>query len=476
MDSQLIEQARSIAQEFGKCSAGLFQRRLRVSYATAVELQDLLRESDELERKGSNPDSVVHCFNADQRRTQGGTPEPIKSHQQRGETLNDHAFLPPSSASSWLKCAMWATMNARFPQEQESAEGIEGTAAHWVAWEILSCRPVSVGDRTPNGQIVTEEMIEGGELVKDTVRARMPNGGLPPFGFQIEQKLPIHAISPDVFGTPDLWALPSTVHIEIFDYKFGHRFVDEFWNPQGLCYLSGIVDLLSTMKIITPDMSYFDVSFTVIQPRCFYKGEPVRTHTYTLNSAREHWNKLAIAAQSARLPEPTATTNENCGDCPGRHACSALQLAAYADAEYSNKRTPLFLSPVAAALELRLLMRALDRIQARVDGLKEQTVTNIRRGEKVNYFRVEPGYGRQIWTIPEQQVISMGKLFGADLAKPGVLTPKQAEKAGVDPGIVKANSLTPTTGFRLIAENPSDAPRTFAGYLMGPVECSKREG
>ena len=425
MDSELIEQARSIAQREGKCSAGLFRKHLKVSYATAVELQDLLRVE---------------------------TMEPN----------NDHAFLPPSGASSWLKCGMWATMNKRFPQD-ESAEGIEGTAAHWVAWEILAGRPISTGIKTPNGQIVTEEMLEGGELVTDVIRERMPKGGLPPFGLQIEQKLPIFSISPHCFGTPDLWALPSTVHIEIFDYKFGHRFVDEFWNPQGLCYLAGIVDFLTTMKAVRPDIeSYMTVSFTVIQPRCFYKGEPVRTHTFKLIDARSHWNQLANAAESSMLPEPTATTNENCGDCAGRHACQSLQLAAYADAEYSNKRTPLMLSPVAAALELRILMRALDRIQARVDGLKEQTISNIRAGKQVNYFRAEPGFGRQQWTIPEAQVISIGKLFGAELAKPGVLTPKQAEKAGVDVGIVKANSFVPSTGFRLVAENPNDAPRTFA--------------
>jgi hypothetical protein len=463
MDSELIERAQSVVQQFGKCSAGLFRKHLSVSYATAVELQDLFNESDELERKNDHPNSVCDSSLPSGRGFQNGDSEPSES-RQLGGTVSDsnHAFLPPSGASSWLKCGMWATMNARFPQD-ESAEGIEGTAAHWVAWEIFAGRPVSTGTKTPNGQIVTEEMIECGELVTDTVRVRMPAGGLPPFGFQIEQKLNIYSISPHCFGTPDLWAVPSTAHIEIIDIKFGHRFVDEFWNPQGLSYLAGIVDFLTTMKFVRPDIEeYMTVSFTVIQPRCFYRGEPVRTHTFKLIDARTHWNQLANAAEAAMLPEPTATTNEHCGDCAGRHACQALQLAAYADAEYSNKRTPLFLPPLAAAMELRLLMRALDRIKARVDGLQEQTVANIRAGHRVNYFRVEPGFGRQQWTIPEAQVVSIGKLFGTELAKPGVLTPKQAEKAGVDPGIVKANSYIPSTGFRLVAENPSDAPRTFA--------------
>lgn len=271
------------------------------------------------------------------------------------------------------------------------------------------------------------------------------------------------SIHQHVWGTPDCWWISRDAkHIEIFDYKFGHRFVDEFWNPQGLSYLSGILDLLIMLKLIKPDLAFMDASFTVVQPRCFYKGEPVRTHTFTLSDARAKFNELAIAAERALMPEPTATTNEHCCDCAGRHACPALQLAAYSDMEFSNQRTPIALSPIAAALELRILMRALDRIQARVDGLKDQTIANLRAGKPVNYFRVEPGYGRQLWTIPDQQVIGIGKLFGKDLSKTEVLTPKQAEKAGVDPAVIKANSFVPSTGFRLVAENFSDVARTFA--------------
>lgn len=84
---------------------------------------------------------------------------------------------------------MWASMNQRFPQE-DSAEGIEGTAAHFVGWEIFAGRPVSVGDKTPNGQFVTDEMIEGGELLTDVIRTRIPRA-LPPIGFAIEQQIPI---------------------------------------------------------------------------------------------------------------------------------------------------------------------------------------------------------------------------------------------------------------------------------------------
>ena len=377
-----------------------------------------------------------------------------------------HAFLPPSGASSWGHCSLWPTMNRRFPQP-ESAEAIEGTAAHWVAWEYLAGRRVELGAKTPNGTLVTEEMQEAGEFVADTITART---GSPEFAPGLtEQTIQCSAISPHSFGTPDHWAYKiNLTHIEIFDFKFGHRYVDEFWNPQGLCYLAGALDYLSRLLGIEPATlePVMTVSFTVIQPRCFYRGEPVRTHTFKLIETREHFNRLANMAEAALLSNPSATTNEYCGDCPGRHACSALQLACYTDAEYSNARTPLELAPAAAALELRFLMRALARLEARVDGLKEQTISNIRAGKDVPYFRAEPSYGRTGWKIPDTQVVALGQMYGHDLSKPGVITPKQAEKAGLPADVINSCTLTSSTGFRLVAENSTDAPRTF-GALKG---------
>ena len=262
-----------------------------------------------------------------------------------------------------------------------------------------------------------------------------------------------------------MWAVSShRQQIEIIDYKFGHRFVDEFWNFQGLCYLAGIVEILSKLWRIGPglmDQQGLTVSFTVVQPRCFYKGKPVRTHTFQLIEAREHFNRLANMAEAATVSAPVATTNVHCIDCPGRHACSALQLAAYSDAEVSNARSPVDLTPEAAALELRFLSRSLDRLEARVDGLKELVIANLRAGKGVPYFRLEPGYGRKSWTIPDGQVIAIGQMFGKDLSKVAVVTPNQASKAGIDESVVAANSFTPSTALKLVAENSADARKVF---------------
>lgn len=455
-----LEQARRIARETSKCTAGLFRKRLGISYARAVELQDALTEEYEISIQADEPISPQPLPQSELQilpASGSGGNSDVAQERCVFPMSNGHAFLPPSGASSWSKCALWPTMNQQFPQT-ESAEAIEGSAAHWVGWELLAQKPMARGAKAPNGTIVTDEMIEGGELLADTVRARA--AGLPLY---IEQWLPVHSISPHCAGTPDLWAISQDLlRLEIFDYKFGHRFVDEFWNEQGLSYLAGILDYICAQFKIGPAfLEQMQVNFTVVQPRCYYRGESVRTHTYKVGETRERLNHLANMAEAALMNEPTATTNDHCNDCPGRHACSALQRAAYDAAEFSDRRTPLEIEPAAAALELKILQRAMKRLEARVEGLQEYVSTAIRAGKTVPYFRVEPGYGRVVWTIPDGQIVAIGKMFGHDLSKAGTVTPAQAEKMGVDPNIVKAYSFRPSSANKLVETNSTDAARVF---------------
>lgn len=370
-----------------------------------------------------------------------------------------HAFLAPSSAATWSICSLAPTMNARFPQTEESSEAAEGTAAHWVAWEIVQQRDVRLHAQAPNGLLVTEEMLEGAGLISDELILR----NIPIASCVIEQTIPITSIRADMFGTPDLWSFNQEIcYLDIVDYKFGHRFVDEFWNKQGLSYLSGIIDQLRSRYEIGWLERYMTVRFTVIQPRCFYRGSAVRTHEFKLSECRPYFNHLANMAEAATVHSPAATVNDHCGDCPGRHVCDALQLSAYTAAEYSTRRGIVDLTPSAAALELKILSTALDRLTARVEGLREVTISNLTAGKHVPYYRAEPGVGRLTWNIPATQVIAIGTLSGIDLQKPAeAVTPTQAKKSGVDERLIKQFSFTPSTATRLIPETQTDAARVF---------------
>lgn len=369
--------------------------------------------------------------------------------------MTTHSFLPPSGAAAWSRCALWPTMNARFPQA-DSPETLEGTAAHWVAGEAWAGRFHPEGATTPNGVIVTGEMLDGAEMVVETLRTQIE----PFLVVHVEEQVKIPAIHEECFGTPDFWAFnPIPMVLDVIDYKFGHGFVDEFFNPQGILYMLGILERYRPK--LPQDIGALRVRFTIVQPRCFYRGAPVRTHEYTLSQVYGRVKGLRAAAEAAFAAEPVATTNSECGYCPGRHACSALQLAAYQDAETSSSRQPHDLTPQAAALELRMLERALDRLTSRVDGLRELTLTNMRNGASVPHYRLENGRGRVQWKAPVEQIVSLGTLFGKNLSKPGVITPAQARKLGIDEAVITAYSEAIPGNQKLVPQNNADAARVF---------------
>ena len=372
--------------------------------------------------------------------------------------MNAHAFLPPSGASAWKRCALWPTMNARYPQDDTPAS-IEGTAAHWVATEMHAGRAPAEGTAAPNAVIVTGEMLEGAELVCEAVEQRMRN-----LIVHVEEQVSIPII-PDAeptFGTPDYWAFCRVRrHLEIVDYKFGHGYVNEHFNEQGLLYALGILALHKNLMPPGADVGDWSVAFTIVQPRCYHRGEPVRTHAYSLRAMYRHLEELRAAANAAMVEKPTATTNEECRHCPGRHACSALQMAAYSDAEFSSRSAPHDLTPAAASLELRMLERAYERLGARVDGLQELVLANIKAGKRVPHHRVEAGRGREQWNVEPEKLIGIGQLFGKSLAKPGVITPAQARKKGIDASVISAYSSIIPGAQKLVAENNSEAAKVF---------------
>lgn len=370
-----------------------------------------------------------------------------------------HSILPPSGAAAWRRCGLWVAMNQAYPKP-DTPESMEGNAAHWVFAEMLAGRIVCEGLIAPNGVVVTEEMIEGGELVVETVRTRIPVSKW----LHVEEPVTIERVHPQCWGTPDIWAFtPFPPVLEVIDYKFGHRFVDEYENDQGIAYIAGLIGRVADEISEGPGAfdQHLKVNFTVIQPRCFYKGSPVRTWSIMASELRGHINALTMAAEIALAPNPPAVTNSECGDCPGRHACPALQKAAYYDAEFAVKSSPVELPPAAASLELKMLERSLERLQSRVEGMREAVATYIRQGHSVPWHRAEQGYGRQQWTMPTDQVLVMGLLMGVDLSKPGVKTPKQAQKSGVDEAVIKAYSVTPLGSLKLVPDNPADARRVF---------------
>src|ERR1035437_6556771 len=348
--------------------------------------------------------------------------------------MSEHAILAPSSAARWVQCPASAKLALLFPETQDSPKALEGTLAHAVCVAVLQGSPVPAG--------ATDEMLEGADLYVDAIHARTSvSGGM------IESKVFCKHIHPENWGTPDFWSINHETRIlDVVNYKFGHRHVDAFENWQMIDYAAGCESVAGVGKV---DL----FRLTVVQPRNYCKGGPVRTWEIKTDDLRAYWVELAMKAQAAMEPTAPTIAGPECRDCPARHACSTLQNAAYAACDWIGVNTPFELGAGALGRELRTMQDAAGLLAARIGGLENEVLGKIKSGVSIPGWMTEQGQGREKWAKPVSEIIALGQMMGVDVAKPGVLTCKQAIKAGIPAEVVQSYTETPIGEVKLVQSN-----------------------
>lgn len=368
-------------------------------------------------------------------------------------------FLRPSSAATWVACSGYVSMRAQYPTAPEEADSEvceDGTACHWLAAEVHARRNPPLNSLSPNQRVLDEDMFDAVDSYLTVVNS-WPN--VVPV---LEQQIPCDVIYPGMRGTPDAWAYdPTTRTLYIADLKYGFRFVEVWENWQLIVYAAALIALLQIDGLGDQALT---VKFHIVQPRCNHRDGPVRTWTVKGSDLRPYINELqhAAAAATREYPAPICTPNPGCTDCPARHACMALQNAALSALEVSYAGIPLELSPVAVGDELRRLKEALKRLEARVTGLEGQAEALLRSGHSVPWWSLEATYARERWRDGmESQVMTLGKYYHAELAKPPTpISPAQARKL-LPPDIVAVYAHRPSTGVRLTKQDPYQAKKKF---------------
>lgn len=373
-----------------------------------------------------------------------------------------HAFLPPSGAEAWAACAAWPTMNRLYPTD-DTEESLEGTAAHDVFDLAFSGYPAQVGQVASNGVPFTEEMLEAGDLYVDTIDADLAAAGLGREWLHVERRVAIPQISPENWGTPDTWFYNLAAHeLRLYDFKYGHLFVDAYRNWQCVDYAAGIVaDLRAQMGAGQPTHA-IRIVITVVQPRNFDGSGPVRRWETNEVDVQAQWAHLKLAAERALKPNPAATPGvQACQYCPGRHACTALQREGYRAKHLSLQSVPVEMPPSALAIEHAMLEDAERLLKARREGLAEQIQAMLKRGAPVPGYALEPTMSREGWALPAGDIVAAAGAMGVQIAKSGILTPKQAEKAGLHPDLVKAWTTRSQTGLKLVRDDGTRAAKVF---------------
>jgi hypothetical protein len=370
-----------------------------------------------------------------------------------------HSIIPPSSSARRAQCSGSTVLEARYPETEQDPEAAAGDAAHWGAAEMLSGRLIDVGQIAPNGLVLTPEMVEGADLYYDDVVRTLAPFGLTPVAGAIEQRVAIPRIHPESFGTPDYRVWAPGLHLFVYDYKFGHRFVDVFENMQLVEYAAGILAEPLQRGLDDRDIT---ITFKIVQPRSYHRDGPIRSWTCKASDLRALINIASNAAHEALGPEPRQRVGPECRDCRARHACVTLQRAAMRELDEAGRHQPLDLPPAALGLELALLREGIKRLEARASGLEEQAMSVIRGGATIPGWAIEQGAGRQRWAKPAPEVLAIGTLYGLNLAKPvEPITPLQAVKAGLPKEMLTALAETPRGSATLVRDDGSKARSIF---------------
>lgn len=357
--------------------------------------------------------------------------------------IEEHAPFAPSGLARVVACpgSFALIRNARATgvalDESDTPQSMEGTAAHWVASEMLhDCVPAE-GSLAPNGVAVTDEMLDGAEMYVSAITAACRYEG------HIERHISCASIHPDCHGTPDFAYGPADGDLFIADYKFGHRYVDAFENIQLLAYALGkMPQYMPTVR----------VTLCIVQPRSYHRDGPVRTWELDGKTLWRWRDVLSEACEAALAPDAACTPGPQCYKCPARHVCDAAQRAELAAFDLSGTTAPLDMSASEKSLRLRQVQRALQVLGEIESGLSEDVMGMIRRGENVPGFSITSSAGREKWNADPAEVIALGTALGVDVSKPALITPNQARKAGMPDEVVLgyasrvagAAKLTPT--------------------------------
>lgn len=372
---------------------------------------------------------------------------------------NGHSILAPSSAARRWQCSASTLAEARYPEPEASQDQTDGEAAHWGLAETLKGETVGLGQIAPNGTPLSEEMLEGIDLMHHDILRELSPHGLSPSQGQIEQPMRLPAIHAESWGTPDfrMW-LPGW-HLLMYDFKFGRRYVPVFENPQLIEYLSGEIGWARDKGVFDTQIR---VTLKIVQPRCYSPEGPIRAWTFTASDVRALVNRASNAAHEALGPNPRFAVGPECRDCRARHACAALQRSSMHGCDISTQAQPFDLPIPAMALEYRVLKHYLALMEARASGLEEQLLAHARTGKATPGVRVEHGTGRVRWSIPDDQVIAIGRALGVNLQKPvEALTPKQATDKGLHPAALAGITKAGRGEARLVEDDGSLARRVF---------------
>lgn len=345
--------------------------------------------------------------------------------------------------------------------EEAGQPAKDGTAVGELLSEMIRQRTDSpkIGTTASNGTFLDQDMWFHARDTYNTILQRAQ-------GNLIETEERIDWMTPagiKIRGQFDIsFAVGTDLYIE--DLKYGYGIVDVKDNWQLIGYAIGQSQRLQNMFGFVPSR----ILFTIHQPRPYHEDGRVRTHVITFEELIGYYNQICERMQAYVNGSRTLETGKACKYCNAGSTCPALNRSANKAmdtvlTEWSEK--PLTNEEVAEQYEL--LQRAHELLELRLKSVEQLAVSRIQANQIIPGYAFEMSYGDRKWksnVTPE----SIQALTGVSVIKTEMLSPNQAEKAGVSKKLTAALTEKPAKGVKLVkkdiaAEAMNVLPKPFIG-------------
>lgn len=365
-----------------------------------------------------------------------------------------HARLAPSASYRWMACPGSVRMEAGFP-DSSGVYAAEGTAAHELAahclqhdFEVASFlgRVIDI-DEPFGGKImqsgaddvtrfeVTEEMVDAVEVYLDVVRSltgRDRNLKNPAVIVEIEQKLDMTHLHPEIFGTGDAVVYQkSAAWLHVIDLKYGKGVVvDPTENPQLMLYGAGAVRRYKGYRIE-------GITLHIVQPRA--PGSPVRSWQTDVLTLLEFEDEIRAAAAATEALAPDLVAGEHCRFCKAAGVCGALRdhsvneaLAEFGeatdmDAGVLDIRVPEVRS--LSADQMAAVLKSADLIGNWVKAVQEHAHAEAVAGRMPTGFKLVPKRATRKWKDEDEAATMLAALAVEPWQEPKLKSPAQVEAA-----------------------------------------------
>lgn len=314
----------------------------------------------------------------------------------------------------------------------------EGNAVHWLIQQVHEGKFLSeelIDRKAENGVYITPEMVEHADQFLKVVG----NSGTVEYDTSFSDpngKFHVRA------RTDRADYLTDTQTLLIDDFKYGWGIVEPTENWTLIAHAIG-------WWFKNLDKPILNVVFTIYQPRPHHPEGRIRKWEISFEELKEYYNILYTALSN---PSDMLHTGNHCYKCPSLVNCPAAHKAQMNALDYSEKAFNDKLCNEEISFQLDQFKRSIEILEQGHNALCELATHKLKHGEMIKNYSVEAELANRSWKDFVTLDI-MKSMTDIDIKKEQLITPKQAETAGVKKEIIDSFTERKSKGVKLVRIN-----------------------